>query len=65
MFRPQTVIIRPYDTLSQLVLCTYLDPIMFLTVKIYVSTALLDFDSYVLILVYAFSLTNTSTNIRT
>jgi hypothetical protein len=28
MFRPQTVIIRPYNNLSQLVLYTYWDPIM-------------------------------------
>jgi hypothetical protein len=29
MFRPQTVIIRPYNNYSHLVLCTYWDPIMF------------------------------------
>jgi hypothetical protein len=29
MFRPQMVIIRPYNNMSQLVLYTYWDPIMF------------------------------------
>jgi hypothetical protein len=29
MFRPQTVIVRPYNNYSLLVLCTYWDPIMF------------------------------------
>jgi hypothetical protein len=29
MFRPQTVIIRPYNNLRQLVLYTYWDPIVF------------------------------------
>jgi hypothetical protein len=29
MFRPQTVIIRPYNNYSQLVLCTFWDPVMF------------------------------------
>jgi hypothetical protein len=29
MFRPQTVIIRPYNNMSQLVLYTYWDPITF------------------------------------
>jgi hypothetical protein len=39
MFRPQTVIIRPYNNLSQLVLCTYWDPIMFTLKCIKISEA--------------------------